>query len=174
MKNIGLYGINLNIAANKVKNSKTPAERKFNTSLMNNDAARAVVDKVDFVEKSMQELDGSKLDQDGSKNGSTTVDAKAKKLGTVGRWLQAGNKPLEAITTQAPKASIEPQVKGSLGKDRMNVSVAHSRGEAMTFSKTSSEGKTVYQAGSEVVTMNANGTLSMETLGNNKSGLLGG
>lgn len=173
MKNIGLFGSHLNIAAHKVMTAKTPEEKKFRTSLINNDAARAVVDKVDFVEKSMQELDGSKHDQDGSKDGQATVDATAKKLGKVGRWAQGLNSPLEAITTQAPAASIEPLVRGSLSEDGMNVSVAHSRAEVTTFSKTTQDGETVYRAGTDVVTMNANGTLTMATKGN-KSGLLGG
>lgn len=161
MKDIGFYGMNLGAAAHKVVTAKTPEEAKFRNALINNDEARAVVDKVDFVKAQMEDLDHTKLDTNGQ-DGQVEVDAQAKQLGKVGRWMGAANKPLEAITTQAPAAEQKPQVAGTLKDGDMKVDVTHAPGQTTTFSYTQKQGgEVVYQAGNEVVTMNPDGTLSM-------------
>lgn len=164
MKDIGFYGNNLQAASRKVLNAKTPEEKTFRRALIKNDEARAVVDKVDFVQRTMSEIDGKGLDTDGAK-GDVAVDGQAKKLGKFGRFLGAANKPLEAITTQAPPAEQAPKVSGTLKDGNLKVDVEHAPDKTTTFAKTTEEsGKVVYQAGSDLVTMNADGTLSMGTV----------
>ena len=158
MKDIGLFGINLSIAANKVKNAKTPEEAKFRTALINNDEAREVVDKVDFVEKCMKDLNGKNgIDTDNTEG--VEVDAQAKKLGKVGRWMQGANAPLEAITTQAPKTENAPQVVGTYKDGNLNVSVKDGDSEYSFVREMRDDGSQVFRAGGESVMMNAQGRL---------------
>ena len=158
MNNIGLFGTNLAIAAHKVQTAATPAEKRFRTALINNDQAREVVDKVDFVQSQMQALDGKSLDGDAGKN-SVSVDGQAKKLGRIGRWLGAANAPLEAITTQAPASQDAPTVKGHLADSGMEVSVQDSNRSTQFSLQQRPDGTKVYSVGDQSVTMMADGAL---------------
>lgn len=160
MKDIGFFGHKLQAATQKVRNAKTPQEKSFRTALINNDKAREVVDKVDFVKGSMEELDKSKVDTDPTEGG-VQVDAQAKQLGKFKRNSPGLVAPLDAITTQAPEGQTAPTVTGTLTDGNMKVDVRHPDGNT-TFGLTREEnGKVVYQAGSDLVTMNSDGTLSM-------------
>ena len=92
MNNIGLFGTNLAIAAHKVQTAGTPAEKRFRTALLNNDQAREVVDKVDFVQSQMQALDGDSLDGDAGKNG-VAVEFRPSGVGRHGPRRAAGLRP---------------------------------------------------------------------------------
>jgi len=160
-----MFGLNFQINTQKAYAAKTPGERKARMQLLSpkNDEARKVVDKVDFVSKTMKELDGTGLDKDGAE-GSVSVDGQAKQLGTIGRWLQAANQPLEAITTQAPKADQAPRVTGTRADNGdLSVNVEYSEGKSFLFSeKTDEDGSKVFQAGNQTVRMTNNGNLLME------------
>lgn len=158
MKNIGLFGSNLSAATHKVLNAATPAEKRFRAALINNDEAREVVDKVDFVRSQMEALDGQKQDTNGQEN-AVSVKTQAKQLGSFRRWLGAANAPVEAITTQAPPSSSAPTVEGSLSEAGMQVRVSDDNISTSFELRQNEDGTRVYRAGDHSVTMLSDGAL---------------
>lgn len=174
MNNIGLFGHNLAYATHKIQNAKTPQEATFRTALLSNEHAAETVDKVEFVQSMLTELDGSRSLDLNDVEGEVIVNAQTANLGKFRRFLGAANSPLKAITTRAPEGAGKPRVLGYQSEEtgEMGLFVTRESGQATRFGLTKGvDGSKTYtythQSSDmsdfvqERVTMAPNGTLLM-------------
>ena len=145
----------------------TKAEGVSAAAVENNQAAQAVVDDVNSVHFSMRRLDGTAQDSNKDK-GSVSIDTAPKTLNFFQRATGFGETPVEEIAGRnSQKGDQVSSVSGSLDQDGLDVTVSYQNDkEPLLYSKTQDDlGNVFFQRGQDLVTVDVNGNLVMQTLG---------
>lgn len=155
------FDMNIRPSARNLK-ANTPQEVKFRQAIKNDEKAKEIVDKVDVVREEMLDLDEGKHDS-ALNSPNVVIDAETGKIRTgMGSIF---NGPLEDIARQAPGPEGDHYafVYGFMNEQSMSVGVEY-KSDPQQFSfefRTRDDGTTTYTAGDNMVTMNPDGTYTM-------------
>lgn len=158
MSNIGPYGLNLQIAAKRIQNSKTPETRKFANQLANNMDASNLVARVDTIRDTVAGLDGSKHDNNGD-DGQVSIDSKVE-TGFFNRLGRGFGDGMKFIATESGGSAAEREVKAESDGQSMEVFVKSGDDTLRIAYQEGADGGRNYTVGEQQVKMNPTGTLT--------------